>query len=593
MRRRPSGLPAAILAAAALAALAAPAPALAGDPIMPLDQVEPGMVGEARTVVQGTEIVTFPVRIIDVRVSGDAPGGALIYARAEGPLMEQTGGVAQGMSGSPVYITGADGVPRVIGALAYGTGDQEGVIAGITPIEQMLRSASGARLLERGGPRRRIVHVAGRRDAVAAQRRDPDVIALHPLMRWSVAGASPGQIPALRRGLGARGITLDALGPRTVRKPQPLVPGASMSALVSAGDLALGAVGTVTYVDGNKVLGFGHTFLGSGRARYLMGDAYVIQTIAAPIAGASYKLADPGVLQGAIVGDRTDGVIGVVGAAGGIPAISRAVDRTRRTSSTVRATLAPDERVLPLTAALLQSEPALRVRDGLGGGTIRLTFRIASRSLPRPIVYRNMYAAYGDVVSVASPVLATAVSMLTQNNLSAIPISRIEVSQTLERRVRQAVIIDASVTPAVLRPGGRATLNLRVLPWRSGVITVRVPFRVPAGLRPGERTLRVVPNTGEGFDAAPPDLSADLGLAAGLGGTASQRRAIAAMQRRAARRPGVRTARVAEAATAILGGRNDAVRLAFAGRPQVPARVLPVGYVVTGGRATVRVRVGR
>ena len=73
------------------------------------------MVGEARTVVRGTDIVTFPVTVIDVQRTADGPGGSLILVRAEGPLMDETGGVAEGMSGSPVYVTGADGVARVIG----------------------------------------------------------------------------------------------------------------------------------------------------------------------------------------------------------------------------------------------------------------------------------------------------------------------------------------------------------------------------------------------------------------------------------------------------------------------------------------------
>ena len=45
------------------------------------------MVGEARTVVRGTDIVRFPVTVIDVQRSTDGPGGTLILARAEGPLI--------------------------------------------------------------------------------------------------------------------------------------------------------------------------------------------------------------------------------------------------------------------------------------------------------------------------------------------------------------------------------------------------------------------------------------------------------------------------------------------------------------------------
>lgn len=583
---------AAFAVSAAMAAMAAAAaPALAADPIMPLGEVRAGMVGEARTVVQGSEIVTFPVRILDVRDAGDGPGGALIYGVAEGPLMERTGGVAQGMSGSPVYVTGADGVPRVIGAIAYGTGDQAGVVTGITPIERMLDSSSGSRQLETGGPRRRVVEVGTRDEAVRAQRRDPDVIALHPLMRWTVSGVSRQQVGGLQRGLASRGIALSSVGLRGAHASEAPAPGSSITALVSGGDIGLGATGTVTYVDGDRVLAFGHPFLGTGRARFLLGGSYVIGTIAAPIAAASYKLAEPGAVIGAVVGDRTEGITAVVGASGGIPAVARARDLTRGTSSTVRGTLAPDERILPLTAGLLQTEPALRVRDGLGGGTLRLTLRITSPALERPFVYRNTYAAYGDVVSVSSLDLRSATAMLTQNSVRSIPISRIEVSQTLERRVRAASIVDARVSPRVVTPGEMATLRLRIRPWRSGVTTVPIRFRVPAGLRPGVRTLRIVPNTGGGFDATPPELDAELGLPVSVDTTRLHASTVAAVSRRAAGLPGPRTTQVVEAARDVLGGRNDAVRLLIPGESGREGRVLSLDHVIVNGRARVKVRV--
>ena len=47
--------------------------------------------------------------------------------------MEQTGGIAHGMSGSPVYING-----KLVGAVAYGWGFADGTIGMITPIEDMV-----------------------------------------------------------------------------------------------------------------------------------------------------------------------------------------------------------------------------------------------------------------------------------------------------------------------------------------------------------------------------------------------------------------------------------------------------------------------
>src|ERR671910_173874 len=60
------------------------------------------------------------------------PKRNLILAKLEGGPLADTG-VAQGMSGSPVYIDG-----RLIGAVSYSIGAfSKEAIAGITPIEEM------------------------------------------------------------------------------------------------------------------------------------------------------------------------------------------------------------------------------------------------------------------------------------------------------------------------------------------------------------------------------------------------------------------------------------------------------------------------
>ena len=81
---------------------------------MNVSEVQPGMTGYAKTVVHGTTIDTFPVEILGV-MKNSGPSGDLILAKFSGPLIEETGGIAQGMSGSPVYING-----KLLGAVAYG-----------------------------------------------------------------------------------------------------------------------------------------------------------------------------------------------------------------------------------------------------------------------------------------------------------------------------------------------------------------------------------------------------------------------------------------------------------------------------------------
>ena len=119
-------------AAIALAALVATTAPRAATPIMPVSEIRTGMIGIGRTVFEGTELKEFKVHILGVLKNVQGPRRDLILARLEGGPLAQTG-VAQGMSGSPVYIDG-----RLIGAVSYSIGAfSKEPIAGITPIAEM------------------------------------------------------------------------------------------------------------------------------------------------------------------------------------------------------------------------------------------------------------------------------------------------------------------------------------------------------------------------------------------------------------------------------------------------------------------------
>src|SRR5664279_310355 len=93
------------------------------------------MRGVGRTVFSGNQIDEFQVEILGV-LDNAGPKQSLILARLSGGPLEHTG-VLQGMSGSPVYIGG-----KLIGAVALAFPYSKDPIAGIRPIEEMLRVAS-------------------------------------------------------------------------------------------------------------------------------------------------------------------------------------------------------------------------------------------------------------------------------------------------------------------------------------------------------------------------------------------------------------------------------------------------------------------
>ena len=59
----------------------------------------------------------------------------------------------------------------------------------------------------------------------------------------------------------------------------PLEPGSSVAAAFVNGDMKMGAIGTVTYVDNDHIVAFGHPFLKKGSINYFMHNAYIFTVV--------------------------------------------------------------------------------------------------------------------------------------------------------------------------------------------------------------------------------------------------------------------------------------------------------------------------
>src|SRR5438270_682775 len=93
-------------------------------------------------------------------------------------------------------------------------------------------------------------------------------------------------------------------------------PCASVGVGLSSGDVAVSAIGTVTYTDGRSVWAFGHPLDAAGRRALLLQDAYVYTVVNNPNGdiGTTYKLAAPGHDVGTLTGDSLNAITGLVGA---------------------------------------------------------------------------------------------------------------------------------------------------------------------------------------------------------------------------------------------------------------------------------------
>lgn len=482
------------LAGALCALLLVVAHASAAESILPLDEVRPGMRCTGLTVVRGIDIASFDVEIVDIVAGDPVAEQPLLLVRVSGPNADETG-IAQGFSGSPVVCDG-----RIAGAIAYGTGDYGNELGYATPIEAMLGEPFHA-------PPRRV------------RRRPRGVPAAVPLAApLTVTGLAPRVFAPYGRALRAAGlpVALAPAAPVGARFPaQPLQPGSSMAVGLATGDVALSAVGTVSYVDGDRVWAFGHALDGAGRRSLLLQDSFVYTVVDNPLGvegAVSYKLAAPGHTLGTITSDGRHGVAGVAGAAP--PTIPlRIVTRNASTGErrVTRAELADEADVgLPggyspasIVAPMAVAQAAYAALDGSPAHqSARMCVRIAIRELDAPARFCNRYVgAFGALGSAGSGPyvfdLFEALTAIDDFQYGTPHVERIDVRLEVRPGLEQAFLRWVR-GPKVLRRGGAVTLRVGLQRYRGERFTRRVRLRVPEDAPLGRRSVRLIGTPADG-----------------------------------------------------------------------------------------------
>ena len=286
-------------------------------PTISFDEVEVGMRGEGRTVFEGSTISSFEATIIG-KLPEIAPGRNLILARLSGGPLQETG-VLAGMSGSPVTVDG-----KLIGAVAYAWGFSTEPIAGITPIDEMLDVAKRdeqRRVPIRGAFSPESAWADPLTSAFAADsfwdrrlaRLQPTLGPMSTPTRLGVRGFSPAGRSRLAQRLAPLQIaSMQGTASSTAGQTAALEPGSAVGVQLMRGAIELASTGTVTWVDGERVLAFGHPMFGLGQVDLPLTAARVEALL--PSLNVSSRLAvtlDP---IGALRQDRGAAVFGRLGA---------------------------------------------------------------------------------------------------------------------------------------------------------------------------------------------------------------------------------------------------------------------------------------
>lgn len=301
--------------------------------VMPVKDIKPGMKGYGLTVFEGTKPEKFDVEVIDV-LKNFRPRQELILVKTKHPRLEVAKVVA-GMSGSPIYLDG-----KMIGAYAYGWTFGKEPVAGVTPIRNMLdemerplpKTIDGwpIGVLPKGGKTKEKHASRGssqNRFAGSLGSYDVSEHAKQMAKKQRKAGGSAGSATAVTTPIMIGGMTsgavelakellsplglepLQAGGGGEVEKDAPTkyVDGGAIGVELIRGDMSAQGLGTVTRVEGDKLVAFGHPMMESGVTALPTAVGRVLWFLASDMR--SFKIGMPVRPVGALVADRQASIV--------------------------------------------------------------------------------------------------------------------------------------------------------------------------------------------------------------------------------------------------------------------------------------------
>ncbi|MEQ1886798.1 MAG: SpoIVB peptidase S55 domain-containing protein, partial [Bryobacteraceae bacterium] len=441
--------------------------------IFPLKDVRAGQRGVGRTIFSGTKIEDFQFEVLGV-LENLGPKQSIILARLSGGPIANTG-VMQGMSGSPVYIEG-----KLVGAVAMSFPQSKEAIAGIRPIEDMLRVAPDA-------PRTVAGNLPPRaRPMVAGDARLEEIFT--PV---SFSGFTPATLdhfaPQLRQlgfeprqGVSGGSVSTDRLG-----DPKLLEPGSMISVQLLSGDMAVGADGTVTAIDGDKVYAFGHRFLAQGPTELPFARAEVLALL--PSINSSFKISAAREWMGTITADRDVAVSGVLGRQAPLIPLEIRVGQ-----NSYRMRMIQDRTMTPLLTQMAIFSAIEATQRSVGPQTYSVRGRMEFDS--GTVSLDDVYSGDLAVAAFAAGGVSSTLGFALQSGFDAMKLKSLtlEIGAVEKRSQRQIV---ALIAPRTARPDDEVEITTVFTGENATETPVRTRYRVPTGTPPGQLYFTVSDST--------------------------------------------------------------------------------------------------
>ncbi len=505
------------LSVSASGAFAAPTVGLDRSRYMGVDQIKPGMTGMGRTVLKGNNLIEFKVTVVEVLRKWGPQQSAILVRCAEAGL-EHTGIIA-GMSGSPVYLHDPQdaGKLKMVGAIAFGWLWNKDPVGGVQPIEQMLSlgglNAPATPTADAGGGGAATGSGIVPGDAAPTDRTAPPsrytLVGFDPPVRRYAApraerAGAPNGLEAIRTPLvvsGSNRAVMDYLerhldgttlmpvqggaGGSTSSAPDTFVPGGPLVVPFLVGDMDMSAVGTVTEVIGNRVIGFGHSMMGEGPVELPMATGSINTVIA--LMPRSFKLGAMGKIIGTLVRDEETGIWGFSDRPARMIPLQVTVQEPEGTRSYAYRAL-HHHAMTPWVVGMGLFASVTAHRDLPEEHTVKYRFTVDYQKVGRFAV-ENVSSMSG-LWEVQSD-LTEPISLMMNSSFGKAKVDRVEMNLSIEPKSSVAQMDRVEITRSLYRPGETIDVAVRWRPYRADAFVRHYAIAIPSELPDGTYNLTV------------------------------------------------------------------------------------------------------
>ncbi len=497
--------------------------------VYPLSKVKAGQKGYGLTVFQGTTPERFEFEVISV-AKNFLPKQDVIIFKSDDPKMVDVG-ITHGMSGSPMYLDG-----KVACALAYGWRFNKKTIGGCTPIEYMIADAK----LPLRGPEQTsqasadewlqhepMTRFAGGRDFDSRKGAPADAwitraplptVPAEPTPDDDTSGLVRSSVPLSISGLGPNAFekAKQIFAPYGIEPvqgaggggdsetgPTRFEMGAPIGVKLAGGDVAMDGTGTVSYVDGDRVIAFGHPMFGMGEAYLPVTSAEIVTII--PSLMSSFKLSYPLRTLGSLTSDRQSSIAADTSLKAETIPVNIKI-RTGNGAQTFTADVIRHRFLTPQLVMIVVASAAQLYAPDITDATIMMKSTLALKGYD-PLTFTDyIYSVEGaSPNAVASARGLRALVPLLFNPYQPVRMDRLDVEVEVTFKADYTEITALRVPDMELPYGEKTYVEAVMRPYGGKEYVEKIPLVIPEKLAGSLVKLEVVPGDAARPDVAPPD----------------------------------------------------------------------------------------